>query len=87
MKRLILLTACTLALAACSNPEEERKAQEAAAAAVQAQKEAKADATGAARTHLLSYIQLGADVASDPTVQKLVEKLEPPGAGHDGHAH
>ncbi|WP_368865806.1 hypothetical protein [Stenotrophomonas maltophilia] len=43
MKRLILLTACTLALAACSNPEEERKAQEAAAAAVQAQKEAKAE--------------------------------------------
>ncbi|MBS9726829.1 hypothetical protein, partial [Stutzerimonas stutzeri] len=43
MKRLILLTACTLALAACSNPEEERKAQEAAAAAAQAQKEAKAE--------------------------------------------
>ena len=43
MKRLILLTACMLALAGCSNPEEERKAQEAAAAAVQAQKEAKAE--------------------------------------------
>jgi len=43
MKRLILLTACTLSLAACSNPEEERKAQEAAAAAAQAQKEAKAE--------------------------------------------
>ncbi|HEL4833766.1 hypothetical protein R1L06_02520 [Stenotrophomonas sp. C4297] len=43
MKRLILLTACTLALTACSNPEEERKAQEAAAAAVQAQKEVKAE--------------------------------------------
>ena len=44
MKRLILLTACTLAMAACSNPEEERKAQEAVAAAAQAQKEAQAEA-------------------------------------------
>ena len=43
------------------------------------QKQAKADATGTARTHLLSYIQLGADVPSDPTVQKLVERIEPPG--------
>jgi 2',3'-cyclic-nucleotide 2'-phosphodiesterase (5'-nucleotidase family) len=50
------------------------------------QKQAKADATGTARTHLLSYLQLGADVPSDPTVQKLVEKLEPPGGG-DGHGH
>ncbi len=47
------------------------------------QKEAKADATGSARTHQLSYIQLGTDVASDPTVQKLVERIEPPGSG--GH--
>ena len=51
------------------------------------QKEAKADATGIARTHQLTYIQLGQDVPSDPTIQKLVEKLEPPGAGHDGHNH
>jgi 2',3'-cyclic-nucleotide 2'-phosphodiesterase (5'-nucleotidase family) len=51
------------------------------------QKQVKADATGTARTHLLSYLQLGQDVPSDPTVQKLVEKLEPPGAGHDGHNH
>jgi 2',3'-cyclic-nucleotide 2'-phosphodiesterase (5'-nucleotidase family) len=51
------------------------------------QKEAKAGATGMARTHQLSYTQLGTDVPSDPTVQKLVEKLEPPGAGHDGHNH
>ncbi|WP_422509336.1 hypothetical protein [Stenotrophomonas sp. GZD-301] len=43
MKRLILIAACTLALAACSNPEEERKAQEAAAAAAKAQQEAKAE--------------------------------------------
>ena len=51
------------------------------------QKEAKGSATGTPRTHLLSYLQLGADVPSDPTVQKLVEKIEPSGAGHDGHAH
>jgi 2',3'-cyclic-nucleotide 2'-phosphodiesterase (5'-nucleotidase family) len=50
------------------------------------QKQAKADATGTTRTHLLSYLQLGTDVASDPTIQKLVEKLEPPGGG-DGHGH
>lgn len=43
MKRLILLTACSLALAACSNPEAERQAQEQAAAAAKAQKEAKAE--------------------------------------------
>jgi 2',3'-cyclic-nucleotide 2'-phosphodiesterase (5'-nucleotidase family) len=51
------------------------------------QKAAKVDATGSGRTHLLSYTQLGADVPSDPTVQKLVEKVEPPGGGHDGHDH
>jgi 2',3'-cyclic-nucleotide 2'-phosphodiesterase (5'-nucleotidase family) len=45
------------------------------------QEAAKADATGKARTHLLSYIQLGADMPSDPTVQKLVERIEPPGSG------
>ena len=37
-------------------------------------------ATGAARTHLLSYIQLGSDVPADPAVQKLVERVEPPGS-------
>lgn len=47
------------------------------------QKEAKVDATGTARTHQLSYIQLGADIASDPTVQKQVERIEPAGSG--GH--
>lgn len=51
------------------------------------QKEAKASATGSARTHLLSYIHLGAEVPSDPSVLKLVEKLEPPGVGHHGHNH
>lgn len=37
-------------------------------------------ATGAARTHLLSYIQLGGEVPGDPAVQKLVERIEPPGS-------
>ncbi|WP_224366196.1 5'-nucleotidase [Hyalangium versicolor] len=46
------------------------------------QKEAKLDATGLARTHQLSYIQLGTDKPSDPTVQKLVERIEPAGSGH-----
>lgn len=43
MKRLILAATCALALAACSNPEEERKAQEAATAAAKAQQEEKAE--------------------------------------------
>ncbi|RKG88966.1 5'-nucleotidase [Corallococcus terminator] len=35
------------------------------------------------RTYLLSYVQLGADVASDKAVQQQVERVEPPGsAGH-----
>ncbi|WP_163998764.1 5'-nucleotidase [Pyxidicoccus caerfyrddinensis] len=37
-------------------------------------------ATHSARTHLLSYIQLGSDVPGDPAVQKLVERVEPPGS-------
>jgi 2',3'-cyclic-nucleotide 2'-phosphodiesterase (5'-nucleotidase family) len=36
-------------------------------------------ATGSGRTHLLSYIHLGGDIASDPALQKVVERLEPPG--------
>lgn len=47
------------------------------------EKEAQADATGMARTHHLTYIQLGADAPSDPAVQKLVDRIEPPGSG--GH--
>ncbi|RKH48820.1 5'-nucleotidase [Corallococcus sp. AB049A] len=43
--------------------------------------EAQGPATG--RTYLLTYLQLGADVASDAAVQKQVERVEPPGsAGH-----
>ncbi len=49
------------------------------------QKSLKASGTGMARTHQLSYTSLGADVASDPAVQKLVEAIEPPGGGHDSH--
>jgi 2',3'-cyclic-nucleotide 2'-phosphodiesterase (5'-nucleotidase family) len=43
-------------------------------------KVAEGSATGATRTHLLSYIQLGSDVPADPAVQKLVERVEPPGS-------
>jgi len=76
---------------AATKDEAARKALEETVATFEArrvalQKAAKADATGTGRTHLLSYLQLGADVPSDPTVQKLVEKLEPPGGG-DGHGH
>lgn len=40
-------------------------------------------ATGFPRTHQLSYIALGGDVASDEALQKVVERIEPPGsAGH-----
>nr|WP_246356755.1 5'-nucleotidase [Pyxidicoccus fallax] len=37
-------------------------------------------ATSSGRTHLLSYTQLGAEVPGDPAVQKLVERIEPPGS-------
>jgi 2',3'-cyclic-nucleotide 2'-phosphodiesterase (5'-nucleotidase family) len=43
-------------------------------------KMAEGGATGTARTHLLSYIQLGNDVPADPAVQKQVERIEPPGS-------
>lgn len=49
MKPLILAAACAIALAACSNPEEARKAQEQAAAAAKAQQEEKAE--GVARQY------------------------------------
>lgn len=44
------------------------------------QKTAGEGATPSPRTHLLSYIQLGEDVPADPAVQKLVERVEPPGS-------
>ncbi|MFP2904492.1 5'-nucleotidase [Pyxidicoccus sp. 3LFB2] len=43
-------------------------------------KVAEGGATAGGRTHLLSYIQLGSDVPADPAVQKLVERIEPPGS-------
>ena len=49
MKRLILLAACTLAVAACSDPEAERQQQEAAAAQQRAVREA--DAAGIAKLY------------------------------------
>jgi 2',3'-cyclic-nucleotide 2'-phosphodiesterase (5'-nucleotidase family) len=73
---------------AATKDEAARKALEETVSTFEArraalEKEAKADATGMARTHLLSYIQLGTDAPSDPAVQKLVERIEPPGSG--GH--
>jgi 2',3'-cyclic-nucleotide 2'-phosphodiesterase (5'-nucleotidase family) len=50
------------------------------------QKSAGATGAGMPRTQLLSYIQLGADVPSDPAIQKLVELIEPAGSGHQ-HPH
>ncbi len=35
---------------------------------------------GLKRTHRLSYIQLGPDVADDPELKKRVERIEPPGS-------
>ncbi len=85
------LTRAKERLAAAKDPSARRALEETVttfeARKAALEKEAKADATGTARTHLLSYTQLGADAPSDPTVQRLVEKLEPPGAGHDGHNH
>ncbi|WP_305804255.1 hypothetical protein [Stenotrophomonas sp. YIM B06876] len=46
MKHLILATACALALVACSNPEAERQAQEAAATRARAAREQQAEALG-----------------------------------------
>jgi len=46
MKRLILLAACTLAVAACTDPEAERQQQEAAAAQEHARREVDAAAIG-----------------------------------------
>lgn len=39
-------------------------------------------ATGFARAHLLSYIHLVSEVGSDEALQKLVERIEPPGSAH-----
>ncbi len=46
MKRLILLAACTLAVAACTDPEAERQQREAAAAQEQARREVDAAGIG-----------------------------------------
>ncbi len=65
--------------------EVSRRSLDQAVASLQArrealQKQAGAGATPGVRTHLLSYIQLGQDVRGDPAVQKLVERVEPPGS-------
>ncbi len=71
-------------LAAEQDPARKASYQQ-AVASLEARREALkkvagGSATGAARTHLLSYIQLGNDVPADPAVQKLVERIEPPGS-------
>ncbi|WP_426753686.1 5'-nucleotidase [Myxococcus sp. Y35] len=63
----------------------EKRALEEAVASLEARQKAlhktlEGGATGGGRTHLLSYIQLGSDVAADPAVQKRVERVEPPGS-------
>jgi hypothetical protein len=75
---------------AATKDETSKRALEESVASLEAQrasvqKSLKGSATGMARTHQLSYTTLGADIPSDPAVQKLVEAIEPPGAGHDSH--
>ncbi len=83
------LTRAKERLAATKDDTSKRALQESIASLeaqrMSVQKSLKASGTGAARTHQLSYTSLGADVASDPGIQKLVEAIEPPGAGHDSH--
>lgn len=72
---------------AATKDETTRQALQESMASLEAQRAAvqktlKGSATGVARTHLLSYTQLGADVPSEPGVQKLVEAIEPPGSAH-----
>jgi 2',3'-cyclic-nucleotide 2'-phosphodiesterase (5'-nucleotidase family) len=44
------------------------------------EEQARERSDAASRTHLLSFIQLGPDVADDPELKKRVEQLEPPGS-------
>jgi 2',3'-cyclic-nucleotide 2'-phosphodiesterase (5'-nucleotidase family) len=77
---------------AATKDEPSKRALEESIASLEAQrvsvqKSLKGGATGMARTHQLSYTSLGADIPSDPSIQKLVEAIEPSGEGHDGHEH
>ncbi|WP_181790753.1 5'-nucleotidase [Myxococcus llanfairpwllgwyngyllgogerychwyrndrobwllllantysiliogogogochensis] len=68
-----------------STDEVQKRSLESAVASLEARRTAlektvAGGATPAARTHLLSYIQLGSDVPADPAVQKAVERIEPPGS-------
>jgi 2',3'-cyclic-nucleotide 2'-phosphodiesterase (5'-nucleotidase family) len=65
--------------------ESARKALEEAVASLQARRKQLAAQAGGSgqelkRTHRLSYIQLGPDVAGDSAIQKRVERIEPPGS-------
>ncbi|WP_141323671.1 5'-nucleotidase [Myxococcus sp. AB025B] len=65
--------------------EAQKRALEASVASLETRRQSlektlAGGATPSARTHLLSYIQLGGDVPADPVVQKAVERVEPPGS-------
>jgi 2',3'-cyclic-nucleotide 2'-phosphodiesterase (5'-nucleotidase family) len=65
--------------------ESARKALEEAVASFESRRKMLLMQTGGSteglkRTHRLSYIQLGSDVADDPEVKKRVERIEPPGS-------
>ncbi|GEN08453.1 hypothetical protein SAMN05443572_106119 [Myxococcus fulvus] len=65
--------------------EAQKRALESTVASLEARRQSlektvAGGATPSARTHLLSYIQLGSDVPADPVVQKAVERVEPPGS-------
>ncbi len=72
---------------AATKDEPSRRALEESIARLEAQRKSllkslKGGATAVARTHRLSYTSLGAEVPSDPAVQKQVERIKPPGSGH-----
>ncbi len=65
--------------------ETARKAMAEAVASFEARRKALVLQTGGSteglkRTHRLSYLQLGSDVADDPELKKRVERIEPPGS-------
>jgi 2',3'-cyclic-nucleotide 2'-phosphodiesterase (5'-nucleotidase family) len=75
----------TKARLAVLKDEAAHKALEEALASFESRRKALVMQTGGStqglkRTHRLSYIQLGGDVADDPELKKRVERIEPPGS-------
>jgi 2',3'-cyclic-nucleotide 2'-phosphodiesterase (5'-nucleotidase family) len=65
-----------------------RRALEEALATFQGRKKqleltARQGASGSGRTQALTYVNLGADIPSDRTLQAAVERVEPPGSAHE----